>query len=1260
MLTTLTNKLLASRLIKAVLWRCLAGVLIFLSASGIQAQDPFITTWQVTAGNLSITIPTNTLYGYNYSVNWGDGNTNTGMGGDSFHTYSSAGTYTVSISGTFPSIYFLNSDATNKAKIRTVQQWGDIAWASLAYAFAGCINLRVPATDGPDLSNVEGIDFMFWGATSFNQPINHWDVSKVTNMNGMFRETGFNQPLNNWDVSSVTSMFNMFFRNRAFNQDVSNWDVSSVTTMRWMFFDANAFNQPIGNWDVSNVTSFEATFNNATSFNQALGNWDISSATNMSEMLNNTAMSDANFDASLNGWQILTGVEQRVPIGITLGANGLTFTCEAKVAFANLSSDYGWNFTGYGTICSPFSTNWITSDGQITIPIFSGETYDYDIFWYNLTNPGTAEGYDGGLSGGYTITGLENGSTYRVDISRVFPRIYFNNSGDINKIQNVVQWSSNSWTSMANAFMGCNSLTIEDAASPNLSNVTDLSFMFAGAAAMNSTVDNWDVSGVINMSHMFDQASLFNQSLANWDIGQVTDMTAMLSGTNLSIEQYDATIDAWGTLTGGESQIPENVALGSDGLHFCGSRLKRQELIDDFGWTFVGDAVSISSKPVPDVSNLPALISATAIESLNPPTAKGNCGTVILTGATPVQLPITQPTTISWTYTDEFGNQTIQEQYAFVGRPFVTTWNAINLDDGYFVQIPVDFDRLEGYYFSVDWGDASLDNTVYTGELIGNNGYSPFHGYSEAGTYTVSIYGAFPALYYPDAEDYGMLQTIEQWGDIEWKSMRYAFAGAYNLVYNATDVPNLQGVTSLEGMFQFCEKFNGAIGNWNVSTITNMGWIFHSDNGPMIFNQDISAWDVSKVTHMHGMFRGCVNFNQDLSVWNVSRVANMRAMFAFAASFDQNLGAWNIGAGPDVFNMLNSSGLSVKNYTRTLNGWSAQAGIAPFKTLGAAGLKYCDTDGTGHADLIALGWIINDAGTSCPLSPELNAIGNKSIDEETKLVFTASAAPGDFPFTYKLDVLSLTKGMAINETTGEFSWMPTTMDVGEHTVTLTADDGEYGDSETFTITVMSVNDPPVLASNAGLNLSQGQKIAITNAMLNVMDEDNTAQEIIFTLTSAPTNGTLLKNEIAIASGGTFTQSDINAGLLKYDHNGFNGTSDKFTFTVSDGKGGTIAASDFNITVDIITGLERLTFAHGISVFPNPTAVSATISISNNYIGMLQISLTDVTGRNVLQLEAFKNEETIHLPVNLSSVPNGLLMVHTRAGNRLTTVKVIKK
>ena len=84
------------------------------------------------------------------------------------------------------------------------------------------------------------------------------------NMSWMFsKASSFNQPLNDWDVSSVTNMSRMFFGASNFNQPLNDWDVSSVTNMSWMFFGASNFNQPLNDWDISSVTYMECMFDDS-------------------------------------------------------------------------------------------------------------------------------------------------------------------------------------------------------------------------------------------------------------------------------------------------------------------------------------------------------------------------------------------------------------------------------------------------------------------------------------------------------------------------------------------------------------------------------------------------------------------------------------------------------------------------------------------------------------------------------------------------------------------------------------------------------------------------------------------------------------------------------------------------------------------------------------------------------------------------------------------------------------------------------------
>ena len=377
----------------------LTGVLItFIS----HAQ--FITRWKTTSNNEAITIPTNGS-GYNYSVDWGDGNSSSGQTGNASHTYILPGTYRVSITGTFPQIYFLNT-VVSKDKIIEISQWGTNAWASMGGAFDSCINLNITATDIPVLTgvkdmqymfgdceklnptgaaasafsswhtdNVTNMEGMFFHATTYNQDIGNWNTSNVTNMEAMFQQaTAFNQNIGNWNTANVTKMASMFYEATMFNQDIGDWNTANVTTMAYMFWKATAFNHNIGDWNTANVTDmslmfFGATafnqnighwntakvtkmygmFWGATAFNQDIGNWKIAYLANMLYMLDNSGLSLANYDHTLIGW-----AAQAPPAILRLSAQGLKY-CAGADARNKLVSTYGWTIYEDSLSCvSPF------------------------------------------------------------------------------------------------------------------------------------------------------------------------------------------------------------------------------------------------------------------------------------------------------------------------------------------------------------------------------------------------------------------------------------------------------------------------------------------------------------------------------------------------------------------------------------------------------------------------------------------------------------------------------------------------------------------------------------------------------------------------------------------------------------------------------------------------------------------------------------------------------------------------------------------
>ncbi len=278
------------------------GTLSGVSNITINNMVPFISLWRI--GNVSfgdgdntVTLPLRDGFNYNFTVDWGDGNTEEVTSFDDpdiNHTYSSAGDYTITISGLVEAWYFNNTG--DKDKIISISELGTVGWKSFEKAFYACSNLAT--ISGGNTSNVTDMSSMFTYATAADPDTSGWDTSQVTNMAGMFYDADAANPdTSGWDTSSVTNMLYMFYHSAAANPDTSSWNTSNVTSMAGMFMDASAANPSTSNWDTSKVTDMSEMFKNTNTANPDTSGWDTSSVTNMGGMFDNANAATPNTSA---------------------------------------------------------------------------------------------------------------------------------------------------------------------------------------------------------------------------------------------------------------------------------------------------------------------------------------------------------------------------------------------------------------------------------------------------------------------------------------------------------------------------------------------------------------------------------------------------------------------------------------------------------------------------------------------------------------------------------------------------------------------------------------------------------------------------------------------------------------------------------------------------------------------------------------------------------------------------------------------------
>jgi surface protein len=554
------------------------------------------------------------------------------------------------------------------------------------------------------------------------------------------------------------------------------------------------------------------------------------------------------------------------------------------------------------TLCNtdPFSfiSSWRTTNtgltssnyNQIKLPLESGGTYNFDVFWGDGGNNTITSWNQPEILHTYT-----NPGDYTVSITGTVIGWRFNNGGgngiDKSKILNVHQWGplnlgkTNSYfygcdklnlglvtdildlsgtTDMTNAFTNCATLTtVANMGSWNFSGVTATTKMFTGSTLFNENIGGWDTSNVKDMSYMFYSALTFNNqsssSIGLWDVSNVIDMSDMFNNAiafNQNLSSWDmSNVISTNRIFNSASSFDN---LGNNGIN---------------NW---------------NVAKVTGTTSMFASSPFNRPIGSWNMSAVT--------------TTASMFQSNRLFNQNIG------------SWNTTKVTNM---------------------------GTMFNGSWAFNNGGSP----SISGWVTTGVTSMVTMF----ATALAFNQDIGNWDVSKVTAMSSMFSNAQS--FNNGGSPSISawtinsGLTNMGSMFSGAFTFNQPIGNWDVSKVTNMANMFQLASG---FNKPLSGWNVGAVTNMTGMFNGAALFNQPIGDWNITGVTNLTSFMAnktpanySTANYDDILTKWsakNVKTGLTL--NMGSVGTGIKYTITGQPGKSILTGLT-----GSGGKEWTITDG---------------------------------------------------------------------------------------------------------------------------------------------------------------------------------------------------------------------------------------------------------------------------------------------------------------------------
>ncbi len=191
-------------------------------------------------------------------------------------------------------------------------------------------------------------------------------------------------------------------------------------------------------------------------------------------------------------------------------------------------TSWAWGPCSVNTFISDWKTDnsGVTNSNQIKLPLQNDWNYNFTVERWDWTSNIITAYNQSEVTHTYSVAW-----TYQVTISWEIDWFAFNkwstwsdDLDDWDKLIDIKQWWNLKLSDWWGQFSHAENFIISAMDTPDLSNVTDMSYIFRNATSFDGNIWWWDLSNVSNLESAFRWATSFNQNIWAWDISNVIDM----------------------------------------------------------------------------------------------------------------------------------------------------------------------------------------------------------------------------------------------------------------------------------------------------------------------------------------------------------------------------------------------------------------------------------------------------------------------------------------------------------------------------------------------------------------------------------------------------------------------------------------------------------------------------------------------------------------------------------------------------------------